>query len=125
MLHVYLLAREFTCMHNYVLHWYCMQAGVDARNTQIHQQTAEIQGKEAEINRLQRQLRVRIKKTLFRNRFHHEMICVYRIKLFPESREQLHCDTNLSRSVDNGIHNYLDSNISSGRGNKKCIAFKM
>ena len=76
MLYVYLLAREFTCMHNYVLHWYCMQGEVDARNTQIQQQTAEIQGKEAEINRLQRQLRVRIKKTL-RNCFDLENdLCV-------------------------------------------------
>ena len=73
MLYVYLLAREFTCMH---LHWYCVQGEVDARNTQIQQQTAEIQGKEAEINRLQRQLRVRIKKTLLEIVSILRMICV-------------------------------------------------
>ena len=35
-----------------------MQAEVDVRNAQIQQQTSEIQGKDAEITRLQTELRV-------------------------------------------------------------------
>ena len=37
-----------------------MQAEVDVRNAQIQQQTSEIQGKDAEITRLQTELRVGI-----------------------------------------------------------------
>jgi len=63
------------------------------------QQTIEIQRrKDAEIVQLQRQLNVRNNLTILKGTFPSGEYFVCRIKLLPEMRGQLHCNTNLSIS---------------------------